>query len=351
MALGLGFLSWETNHPLPAGNRLNPSDADRVNVPESKSISVNEAHEYVAEKKSFETYLKDSWKKDKLTAPSPRSLIEAQELFERWFKGTAAMSDLYQWTEIQFQPFGVPSFLHWPQSDFKKYNQFIDQEDWGDWEGVLVREAPGKETGQGFFALRRRESQLIETPILLMIPHRHYDMHTGEIGLELFKEGPFIGGAWNTFPRYEDTVENQSWQDLARREDSFLNAVAIAFMKTFKKGKIIQLHGFARNVRVTAEGQLADMIVSNGTSEPDAALRNFCDTLEQETMLQIRIYPEEVRELGATTNVTGKRLRQMNLPGFVHVEIAESIRERMKDSPELRASFIKSLKALFPNTP
>lgn len=296
---------------------------------------------------SLEMYYQDSWMIRVLEPAAPSSLAESMRLFESWFTGQHPLDLIRDWDSMGFNVAGFPSFLSWPESRFHSVSDFEDGDAWAGLEGIVITEKISRASGQGMFALRRRSSELMKRPLLLMIPHRNFDMYTGEIGLKLFQEGPFLAASWNTFPRYEEGTVTREWQDLARREDSFLNTMALSFMKVFPNGKTLQIHGYGRDSRATAEGKLSDAIVSNGTRDPDPAVRRFAVTLEEKMGVRIRLYPEQVRELGATTNITGKQLRSQGTPGLVHLEMARTVRERLKDSSEFRARFIEALPALF----
>lgn len=352
-----GFWKWTLDlSPVPADTATNSTrNTENVqstnalaNVPGANEVvTLDHPSQLLEATGSLENYYRDSWKTRILEPADPEALDVSNHLFERWFTGKHPLNLIRDWESIGFEVVGFPSFLSWPENRYHSISEFEDDDVWAGFEGIVITEKESIASGQGVFALRRRAKELVKNPILLMIPHRNFDMYTGEIGLKLFQEGPFLAAVWNTFPRYEDGTDTREWQDLARREDSFLNTMALSFMKVFPNGKTLQIHGYGRDSRATAEGKLADAIVSDGTREPDPAVRRFTAQMEETLGVRCRLYPDEVRELGATTNVTGKQLRSQGTPGLVHVEMARIVRERMKDSAEFRARFLEALPALF----
>jgi len=55
------------------------------------------------------------------------------------------------------------------------------------------------------------------------------------------------------------------------------------------------------------------------------------------------VYPEHVTELGATTNSQGKVLRDVRHAGFLHLEMALELRQRLKSSARDRKAFWRCL--------
>ena len=67
------------------------------------------------------------------------------------------------------------------------------------------------------------------------------------------------------------------------------------------------------------------------------------DCLQRRLQEPVRLYPRDVRELGATRNVQGRLLRERGHDGFVHVELAQPLRERLRNEQELRSGFAACL--------
>jgi hypothetical protein len=73
------------------------------------------------------------------------------------------------------------------------------------------------------------------------------------------------------------------------------------------------------------------------------------DCLVKKGMGNLRVYPKEIRELGATTNVSAILLREMNNKGFVHIEMNENLRTVLKEDINSRRAFLECVgKALSP---
>jgi hypothetical protein len=176
-----------------------------------------------------------------------------------------------------------------------------------------------------------------------MVPHGMKDYKTGRIGLRLFQEGGFSAGAWNTAPRYRKGGGARTDWDLAHLEDTFFTAFTRAFARARPAGRLIQVHGFAAEKRDTEAGASADLIVSPGGHALPPGFLALARCLEGSLALAVRVYPLEVRELGGTTNVSGRILRSLGHDGFVHLELAYPVRKRLLRDAPLRRDLIRCL--------
>jgi hypothetical protein len=202
----------------------------------------------------------------------------------------------------------------------------------GDERLAMVREASEAARGGGVYVFRQRGAR----PVLLQAPHRFHDIGTGRIVLGLLAVGGIRAAAWNTVPRRHVRDGEMVDSDLAREPVSHFNAFGQAFARQHPRGRVIQIHGFARENRTTASGAAASVIVSSGTEHPSRAVREVAECLSGVLAPEpVLLFPEDVRELGATTNVNGQILRRMGFRGFVHVELARELRDRLLDEPRL----------------
>lgn len=246
-------------------------------------------------------------------APYAEDLALAQQLFHRTL--TEAWNSELQvaWSSLGFE--------------------FFDHRERGETFGVL-RERGDLTQGRGFYVFR-------EAPVnakMLQIPHGYSDLYTGTLGVNLMLEGNFQVAAWNTVPRAE--------LDLAHTEASFFNALTQAFGSLSPSGNTLQIHGFAQGKRTSLAGQQADVIVSNGTLVADDSVQTLDACLTRGTDYTVLSYPEEVQELGGTTNDQGKALRLLGNHGFVHVEMSYPFRKAATRRKSLRSTLSTCLESV-----
>lgn len=202
-------------------------------------------------------------------------------------------------------------------------------------------------SGQGAFVLRQQSPKQTlgrgQVPLLIQAPHRFYDTHTGQIALLLSTEAPVQAIAWNTVPRYENKAPDQL-SDLAHQPNSIFALFAVQFALQNPAGRVIQLHGFAREKRTTAAAQRSQLIVSSGTATASDNARKIAGCLAQ-SLSGVSLYGQEVHELGGTQNSTGQQLRQLAFSGFIHLEMSLSVRQQLLEDTALRQQFAQCLSA------
>ena len=95
--------------------------------------------------------------------------------------------------------------------------------------------------------------------------------------------------------------------------------------------RVVQLHGFSNAQRKTRAGAEAAVIVSGGsrwiTPSADAVARCLAEFVDG----PVALFPRDVTELGATTNLHGKILRRHGHEGFVHIELNLATRRWLLD--------------------
>ena len=208
----------------------------------------------------------------------------------------------------------------------------------GDANWLVLREVPGFCTGQGLYLIR----QGVAAGRLLPVPHGYLDTHTADIAAGLL-QAPVRAIAFNTVPRHYTQHGMQIDADLAHREDNLFAALTRAFARVYPAGRLVQLHGFNPAKRKTAAGHSAAVIVSAGTAWPTPASTAVAACLQSLLNDPVRLYPRDVQELGATTNLQGRLLRGLAHNGFVHVELSRTLRERLRSEAPLRADFAACL--------
>lgn len=198
---------------------------------------------------------------------------------------------------------------------------------------TIVRETTDRKEGKGVYAIRTHGRLT-----LLQAPHRYKDLRTGTIVAHLMEDHGFRAAEWNTVPRWYEEEGIQIDADLAHIATSHFNAFALAFADAHPEGRVVQIHGFERTKRTTEAGRSASAIVSAGVETASDTARAvaacLAARLPSETVL---LYPDEVRELGGTTNENGKALRAVGFDRFVHMELSRELRQRLVDEPETRA--------------
>lgn len=269
---------------------------------------------------SLEVALQKSRLKDGYIGPTPEQAAQAEALFSRLLAGEtspeldAGLADL----------------------GFERASASLGQD-----VVIVVQEAEGRREGKGIYALR-----MTGAPVLLQAPHRYKDLHSGTLLARLFAQGGARAAAWNTVPRwYDDAQGVRVTADLAHLETSYFNAFATAFAKADPKGaRVVQVHGFDPRNRSTALGAIAGAILSSGAATPSAAVRQIGGCLTPAFAPDpVFLFPEDVTELGATTNSTAAALRALGFAGFVHIELSRDLRERLVGSPELSGRMARCL--------
>ena len=200
--------------------------------------------------------------------------------------------------------------------------------------GVLVQEPSGRCKGGGGYLLRSAGPNV---PLLISAPHRGTDKLTGTIALRLFLEGRAQAAAWNTVPRRDCGSDTG---DLARLTRHPFTAFSVAFARTHKQGRVVQIHGFDQARRATVEARAATVILSAGAEQVTPAVLAVAECLRARIAGErVAVYPHDVRELGARRNVQGRELRRIGFTGFIHAELSLDFRQRLADDKDLRSRF------------
>lgn len=205
---------------------------------------------------------------------------------------------------------------------------------------TVVREPPGRCRGQGLYLVRQGAA----ADLLLQIPHGYSDLHTDDIAAGLLQT-PLRAIAFNTVPRHFSRHGKQSDSDFAHAADNLFAPLTRAFARAWPTGRVVQLHGFDPEKRDTAAGRSAAVIVSAGSAGPTPSSTAVAACLQALLRDPVRLYPRDVRELGATTNLQGRQLRELAHNGFVHVELSRALREHLRKAESSRAGFAACLYA------
>jgi hypothetical protein len=201
----------------------------------------------------------------------------------------------------------------------------------------LLRESREHETGRGFYAFRQTPAM----PVVLEAPHSFGDKHTRYLTAQLFLDSRFAAAAWNTVHR--------KIVDVAHTDGCFLNAFTRAFVRVHRDHAVVcQLHGFSRAKRTTHAGRASDLIVSNGTRSAGFWLhRAVLNLREMSADIEVRLFPDEVSELGAITNRQGRLIRDTGAGKFLHLEMSAELRDALISWPARQSELLKTLEGVF----
>lgn len=201
----------------------------------------------------------------------------------------------------------------------------------------LIREEPGGIRGRGCYVVHRGAAP----PLALQAPHGFADRHTRQIAAGLFCAGRVRAVAFNTAHR--------RLLDAAHTPRSYLQAFTKAFLRVHgRRAVICQLHGFSQMKRTSAAGRTSDLILSNGSRAPAIWQHRLATTLRGVLpKSQVNVFPTEVSELGATTNVQGRLVRSFGYGRFCHLEMSAPLRETMRHDARRQTELLKALHAAF----
>lgn len=232
----------------------------------------------------------------------------------------------------------------------------------------VLLEARAQRRGAGAYLIRPGPHLTGQPEIVLQAPHVFFDRGTGHIAAALFFGWEGRGRAralfTNTVYRYagvdeaSDTAtggasapatepaepETRAPADVAHAADHAFQAATEAIVRELDQVVVIQLHGFAE--RPTRP----EIILSSGADEIGALLPGLATGLSTIFERVLR-YPDELDELGGTSNVQGRMLALYPRAHFVHVELSARTRARLGATPALLARFAHAVLSLGERSP
>lgn len=253
---------------------------------------------------------------------SSKNINEAKKLFIRLFKGatTAELKD--SWNKLGMNI-----------NEFKEKDKIF----------TIVYEQKNEKFGQGFYMFCKSDKT---QNLVLEIPHRFWDSHTGEIGYKLMKSGYFMAAAWNTVQRYQTPNDMQSSSDMAHTTNSFFYAFTKAFTETMSEGSLmIQPHGFLNKIQHSHYGKKAAVVISNSSTDPVNGFIYYADLINEIMPQPTYIYPvTDIKWLAGFENVSAKTLKNARKNQiFIHLEMNDKTRLEMLNNKKLREQFINCL--------
>lgn len=194
-------------------------------------------------------------------------------------------------------------------------------------------EGAERRRGWGAWFFRRGE---LRVEGILQTPHTFHDAHTGRFGLTSFERQSWRAWGFNTIHRYAggrpEGEDSEVETDVAHSPGHPFQRMTEVALEVMRTPVVVQVHGFRRSRR---SGD-AELIVSEGhRGRLSARVRELVEGLRG-MYSHVRVYPEQVPVLGGETNVQGRAVRAHPGALFVHLELAESLREPMATEVEAR---------------
>ena len=209
----------------------------------------------------------------------------------------------------------------------------------GDRRFVALLDASGD--GRGLLLLRFGGTA---SRVVLQAPHVFHDRNSGEIALKMWEASSFPALQVNTRHRYSrgrgDGGE-EALADLAKRDDSWFQALMLGLLDAIDRPLVVQIHGYGR---VTVEDPDLDVIVSGGAYPRADVVQAFVDTLrELSPSTGVAAYPDDTGLLGAQLNRQGRAVAARPGGAFLHVEIGPELRDTLRIDPAARSSLLRAI--------
>jgi hypothetical protein len=207
---------------------------------------------------------------------------------------------------------------------------------------ACVVEQPAARRGRGAYVVRLGTAE----DLLVQTPHSFSDSHTLPMGLDMFRRSRARVLATSTLHRrgaagYGDSDGRRppprGKSDVAHDARSTFQAMTLAWLDT-STGPVVQLHGFS-------DGRTdADIVLSTGAEAAAPAWvrgvqKHLASLLPGRV---VAVYPDDVHDLGATSNAQGKAVRAAS-GRFLHVEMNASLRESLRRRKADRGRYVDRL--------
>lgn len=211
----------------------------------------------------------------------------------------------------------------------------------GDGRSWLLAESEERKRGAGAFLLRPGRGE----EVVVQAPHTFFDQGTLHLSIALYEELQARALMINTVHRSGSGDREQRRQralaanaesDLAHSDGSYYQHAHRALCQLLPKATTIQLHGY-RDERAPD----AQFIVSAANTQADP--RPVARALNAEFDAPVaRVYPDEVKLLGGTRNAQA-RASVAEGCGLIHLEIAGSVRGRLKKEADFRQRVARAI--------
>lgn len=251
---------------------------------------------------------------------SRADLQGAESLFRDFFQGTPPDQQLESWKSLGM------SLTHYPLPNEQNI--------------YLLSPLSNTRQGAGYYLLRVQHPRHASAPVILQAPHQFHDRHTGQIAVALFSEHDISALALNSAHRrrVDNRASLSANPDLSHNPNTLHMSFTRGFLAAQGEGKVVQLHGFSPAKRKTAAGRKAQVIVSGGVNWPTifSAQVDACLATQHSGVL---LYPQDVNELGGTTNSISNWLAISGKEHFLHLENSRTMRENLLNNLEVRSLF------------
>lgn len=186
---------------------------------------------------------------------------------------------------------------------------------------------------------------------ILQAPHRFFDTKSGDLAISMFaREDPrnarvlFV----NTKHRYaqengEREKKEKNPSDVCHSSGHSFQRLTRLAVKEFRPSAIVQIHGFNERIyEKDGETRNALAIISSGNKKKASnGTRVLVRKLRKIFGQDVLLFPRDISELGATTNVQGKMIKklykdqgaQARENSFVHIELSRELRTRLEQDP------------------
>ncbi len=196
-------------------------------------------------------------------------------------------------------------------------------------KNVVALVEAGRQRGGGAYLVRVGST----STLLVQTPHTFFDEGTFPLGCDFFERSTARAWFLNTMHRYKGAPKDARGDhpsDVAHAPATLFQAATEGAVNVLKTPTVIQLHGFA-NREVTSKA-----VVSSGERKGGSAMTaKIAKALGGAVGGDVQRYPEDTKELGATTNVQGALVRSRG-GVFVHVEMSGDLRRDLQRDDALR---------------
>ncbi|MDQ3617323.1 MAG: hypothetical protein M3374_01115 [Pseudomonadota bacterium] len=172
--------------------------------------------------------------------------------------------------------------------------------------------------------------------LILQAPHSESDIGTARIGIGLYALARGRAVALNSAHRSLPDA------DQAGAGDTPFLLFTQEALRAGPDTLVVQLHGFGEATALKYALTGETMVASNGTREPDPALRTFA-ACARGAGIDVRLFPEEAAYPGGTRNAVGRLVRNYPEARFMHLEMGASLRASLVREPSRLQAFAACL--------
>jgi hypothetical protein len=196
-------------------------------------------------------------------------------------------------------------------------------------DAVLIHEGERRRGGGGFVVrTTAKGADPASAPWAIQAPHTFYDTGTLPIACALFHQSEDARALfYNTAHRYKASAAAAGVlhpADVAHSERTLFQAATRGLLAAVPKCGVVQVHGFADRIV-----DFGAVLSSGERLAAQATVLSLKVAFSRLLEVPIAAYPNDTKELGATTNVQGPLVRGAG-GRFVHMELSEKTRQRLQ---------------------